>query len=257
MLHPIKAYFNYLIASKNQYGVHSPFLYDYLTKGLQQKIDLPIDSVMAMRKELLFNRSEIEVTDFGAGSKVFKENKRRISDIASKAGISNKRGKLLAKTVAYFKPQNILEIGTSLGISTAYMTCGAPKARITTLEGCPSIAGIAKENFQKFHFDAIEQVIGKFEDTLDPVLKNHGFDLIYFDGNHQKAATISYFEKCLKASDENSVFIFDDIHWTPEMEAAWKYIRNHKKVSLSVDTYKWGLVFFRKGSVKEHFTLRV
>ncbi|MEL4455191.1 O-methyltransferase [Lutimonas vermicola] len=210
-----------------------------------------------MRKELLSNHNEIQVTDFGAGSKVLNENKRSVADIAAKAGISSKRGKLLAKTVAYFKPQTILEIGTSLGISTAYMVSGAPDAKITTLEGCPEIAGIARDNFQIFDFKQINLIVGKFEDTLPPALADQQFDLIYFDGNHQAVPTISYFEQCLKTVHEHSLFIFDDIHWTADMDKAWKHIRNHKKVSLSVDTYQWGLVFFKTGKAKEHFTLRI
>ncbi len=257
MLYPAKAFLHFLIDSKNQYSIHSPFLFDYLTKGLKYQGNINLDKATSLRKELIQNNLEIEVTDFGAGSRVFKTNKRRISQIAAKAGISNKRGLLLAKTVAYFKPKHILEIGTSLGISTAYLATGAPKSKITSLEGCPAVAGIAQANLKKHGFDHINIQIGEFSKTLDQTLDQQSFDLIFFDGNHQKEATISYFEKCLKASHEDSVFIFDDIHWTPEMEAAWEYIVNHKKVTLSVDTFKWGIVFFKKGRVKEHFTLRI
>ena len=257
MLYPAKALLHFLMASKNQYGVHSPFLFDYLTKGLKDQGTIKLDSVESLRKELEQNDLDIEVTDFGAGSKVFRTNKRSISKIASNAGISKKRGKLLAKTVAYFKPGQILEIGSSLGMSTCYMAIGNPEAQITTLEGCPEIAKIAKENYLQLGFKNISMVVGAFEKTLDAIIKDQTFDLIYFDGNHQKEPTIDYFEKCLKASHEDSVFIFDDIHWTEEMERAWDYIRNHKKVTLSVDTYKWGLVFFHTGRVKEHFTLRI
>ena len=257
MLYPAKAFLTFLINSKNQYGVHSPFLFDYMTKGLKNQGDIKWDNITSLRKELERNNLEIEVTDFGAGSKVFKTNKRRIADIAAKAGISKKRGKLLAKTVAYFKPQHILEIGSSLGMSTSYMALGNPEAQITTLEGCPAIAEIAKENYFKLGFSNINMVVGQFEDSLDDVIADQSFDLIFFDGNHQKKPTVAYFEKCLKSAHKDSVFIFDDIHWTEEMEAAWDHIRNHKKVSLSVDTYKWGLVFFHKGRGKEHFTLRI
>ena len=257
MLYPAKALLHFLITSKNRYGVHSPFMFDYLTKGLKDQGDINLDGIKSLRKELEQNNLDIAVTDFGAGSKVFKTNKRSISDIASNAGISKKRGKLLAKTTAYFKPKNILEIGSSLGMSTCYMALGNPEAKITTLEGCPAIATIAKENYQKLGFRDITMVVGQFEETLDIVIKDQTFDLIFFDGNHQKEPTISYFEKCLQSSHEDSVFIFDDIHWTEEMEGAWDYIRNHEKVTLSVDTYKWGLVFFHKGRVKEHFTLRI
>ena len=226
-----------------------------MTKGLKNQGDIKFDNITSLKKELERNYLEIEVTDFGAGSKVFKTNKRRIADIASKAGISKKRGKLLAKTVAYFKPHHILEIGSSLGISTSYMALGNPMAEITTMEGCPTIAAIAKENYAKLGYRNINMIVGRFEDTLDSAIKNQAFDLIFFDGNHQKEPTISYFEKCLKAAHEDSIFVFDDIHWTAEMEAAWDHIRNHKKVTLSVDTYKWGLVFFHKGRVKEHINL--
>ena len=153
--------------------------------------------------------------------------------------------------------KNILEIGSSIGISTCYMATGHPEAKITTLEGCPAIAAIAEENYLKLGFKNINMVVGQFEKTLDTVIKDQTYDLIFFDGNHQKEPTISYFEKCIQTSHEDSVFIFDDIHWTEEMEGAWNHIRNHEKVTLSVDTYKWGLVFFHKGRVKEHFTLRI
>lgn len=257
MLHPIKAYLNYLLCSKNQYGVHSPFLFDFITKGLRGQHDISLDRARLFRKELLENTLEIDVTDFGAGSKVFKTNKRSLADIAAKAGISNKRGELLAKTVAYFKPERILEIGSSLGISSAFMSSGSPKTHITTLEGCPATTGIAMKYFKKFHFSNIEIIVGEFEETIDLAITKRQFDLIYFDGNHQKEPTISYFEKCLNSAQENSIFIFDDIHWTPDMEEAWDHIRAHPKVTLSVDTFKWGLVFFHKERAKQHFTLRI
>ena len=257
MLHSIQAYYKYLIASKNQYGVHSPFLFDYLTKGLRNKPEIDLKKVSALRKDLLKNHATIQVTDFGAGSKIFDNNKRVISKIASAAGTSKKRGKLLAKTTRYFQTKQILEIGTSLGISTIYMQAGAPEAKITTLEGCPATAAVAKENFQKLGLHNIEMIVGEFDQSLNRIIQNNSYDLIFFDGNHQKQPTIDYFEKCLQAAHDDSVFIFDDIHWTQEMESAWTYIKNHEKVSMSVDTYKWGFVFFSKGREKQHFTLRI
>ena len=154
-------------------------------------------------------------------------------------------------------PLDIFEIGTSLGIATTYMASGKPQATITTLEGCPETAQIAKENFQKQNLNNIEVIIGEFDQSLDQIPKSKPFDLIFFDGNHQKEATIRYFNKCLELAHEQSIFILDDIHWSKGMEAAWEEIKNHKKVSMTVDTYKWGLVFFSKGREKQHFTIRI
>jgi predicted O-methyltransferase YrrM len=82
-------------------------------------------------------------------------------------------------------------------------------------------------------------------------------DLVFFDGNHQKVPTLDYFHHCLTKAHENSIFIFDDIHWSSEMDEAWQQIQGHEQVSLTIDLFQFGLVFFRKGIAKQHFTLRM
>ncbi len=150
-----------------------------------------------------------------------------------------------------------MEIGTSLGISTAGLHLGNPDANIITLEGCTNTAAIAKKNFRKFDFKNIELIIGRFDKTLHKVLQHKTYDLIYFDGNHQKEPTINYFEKCLQHIHNDSVFIFDDIYWSKGMSLAWQHIKQHPKVTITVDTYYWGIVFFRKEQKKEHFRIRL
>lgn len=236
--------------------MHSPFVYDYITKGLGNSGPEIPNNILLYRKALLSNHDQIEITDFGAGSKVFKDDKRMISQLAATAGISRKRGALLFKTLNYFKPKTILEIGTSLGLATTYMSGFSNGTKVFTLEGCPETAGVAKKYFREYNFSNIEVIVGEFGVTLPAVLIDKKFDLIYFDGNHLKKPTIDYFTQCLAAAHEGSIFIFDDIHWTMEMEEAWDFIRNHKKVTLSIDSFKWGIVFFKKSQAKQHFTLR-
>jgi len=213
-------------------------------------------SITGFRNALLNNKKSIVVTDFGAGSKVFKSNQRKIATIAKTAGISTKRGALLLEISRYFNIKNTLEIGTSLGIATTYLGYDFTTT-VTTLEGCPETAKIAQNQFDLFNFKNIKLHVGNFNETIPKALKNQKYDLIYFDGNHQKSATISYFEQCLKAIHNETVFIFDDIYWSKEMEEAWNYIKNHKKVSVSIDTFQWGIVFFRAEQAKEHFIIRV
>lgn len=260
MIHQLKNYLSYIISSTNQHGVHSPFVYDLVTKCFysdHNKFAKQFALINNYRNSLSQNYEVIEIKDFGAGSKVFKSNKRKVSAIAKNAGISKKRAKLLVKIVQYFNPNQILEIGTSLGIGTASLSIGNPISKITTLEGCSETSKIAQDNFDKFELDNIDLIIGDFKNTLSTTLNNQKFDLIYFDGNHQKDATIEYFELCLKTAHNDSVFIFDDIHWSKEMEEAWDYIKDHNKVTVSIDTYQWGIVFLRKEQPKEHFIIRV
>ena len=258
MLFQIKSYIQFLLKSTNHHGVHSPFVYDLVTKCFYKKTNTKkLKRVNQYRTDLLQKHSKILVTDFGKGSKVFKSNEREISKIAKIAGISKKRSELLIRTTEFIKPKTVLEIGTSLGIGTVSLQIGNLASKITTLEGCHNTSQIANNQFDKFGLNDIDLHVGGFKETLAKVLKNNAFELIYFDGNHQKEPTIDYFEQCLNSINNNSVFIFDDIQWSKEMSEAWEYIKNHKKVTVSIDTYFWGIVFFRKEQEKEHFIIRV
>lgn len=260
MLYQILSYFKFLYFSINQHGIHSPFVYQLTTKCFY-KNDNNIENQFLKFKDyqesLLNNNQSIHVTDFGAGSRVFKSNDRKIYAIAKNAGITNKKAKLLLKIIQFFKLQQILEIGTSLGLGTSCLSIENPKAKITTLEGCPQTAQIAQDQFDKFNLQNIKIIVGDFKDTLQQTTQDQQFDLIYFDGNHTKKATLQYFKQCLNTVHNNSIFIFDDIHWTKDMEEAWEQIKDHKKVTVSIDIFMWGIVFFRKEQPKQHFIIRV
>jgi predicted O-methyltransferase YrrM len=255
-LHQIIAYIKFLIKSTNQHGVHSPFVYSLLTECLYKRDKKHrFTKLVAFRKSLLNDSRVIRVTDFGAGSRVFKSNDRKVSSIAKNAGISIKRAKLLNKLTSYLNCKNALELGTSLGLSSAAMAMDNPVS-LTTIEGCPETARIAQLNFDEFKLHNIQLKIGDFDEHLER-LNLSKIDLIYFDGNHQKEPTLKYFHKLLPLAHNDSVFIFDDIHWSSEMEQAWNEIKAHPKVQVSIDSFFWGMIFFRKEQEKEHFTLRL
>ena len=266
MNHLIKSYIKFLFHSKNEHGVHSPFVFDLVTKCFYDTTKYPeYETLKSYRKSLLGNKNTIDVTDFGAGSRVFKSNTREISKIAQTAGITPKNAELLFRIVRYFQPKSILEIGTSLVLATSALSLGNKNAQIITLEGCPNTIATAKKMFQvssfKFPNNNVEFVNTEFNlyfenfkpETLN--LKPQIFDLVYFDGNHSKKATLDYFEALLPTISNDSVWIFDDIHWSAEMEEAWEIIKNHPKVSVTIHTFQWGIVFFRAEQKKEHFII--
>ena len=258
MVHIIKSYITFLWNSKNQHGVHSPFVFNLVTKCFYYKKNYPEYSILKnYRNALLQNKKTIEVMDFGAGSRVFKSNIRDVNQIAENAGISSKRAELLFRIVNCFQPENILEIGTSLGLATSALALGNKKGKIISLEGCPNTMSIAKEHCQLQNLNNIEFVNTKFENYLKSFdFQYSTFDLIYFDGNHSKKATLDYFELLLPTITNDSVWIFDDIHWSKDMEEAWEIIKNHPKVTVTIDTFQWGIVFFRSEQEKEHFVIR-
>lgn len=252
----IIAYIRFLLASTNEHGVHSPFVYDLITRCFYNKAKLPIYKQLACyRNALLTNHHHIKVTDFGAGSRVFKSHKRQISAIAKTAGITKKRARLLARLTRYFQFESVLELGTSLGLASSAIAFANPKVVLTTLEGCPETAGVAMQQFKTHQLDNITAVTTDFSTYLKSYSKTN--DLVYFDGNHQKAATLSYFNHLVDLATNDTVFIFDDIHWSKDMEEAWDIIKSHPKVSITIDTFFWGFVFFRTETKhKEHFVIR-
>lgn len=257
MWRSIPSYIKYLLKAKTKYSVHSPFVFEFITNALEA--DLPSEfttSLNAFRSDLLANGELIEVTDFGAGSKVFKSNQRKVNDIAKYAGISKRKARLIQKIVHYFQPTNILEVGTSLGVGTAAIHLASPDSKIISIEGCPETAKIAAMQFDKYDIENVQLHVGEFSKLLPELFIKETFDLIFFDGNHQKEATINYFNSCIQSTHNDTLLIFDDIHWSSEMEQAWKYIQKNTDVSLSLDLYDFGLAFFRKEQAKQDLVLR-
>lgn len=258
MILKVKSYFFFLLNSYLTSKQNSSFIIEFIKKSFrtQPKKKL-IKKIIDYKQQLLKKPNSIDVIDFGAGSSIFSSNNRRVSKIARVAGISTKRAKLLLSLTNNLQPKNVLEIGTSLGIATSALSLGYKSSKITTLEGCPETAKIAQQQFNEFDLNNINLIIGSFKNTLPKTIENTSYDLIYFDGNHQKEATLEYFNLCLRTINNNSVFIFDDIYWSKEMQEAWKNIKQHPKVTSTIDTFQWGIVFFRKELEKKHYTIRV
>lgn len=257
MFYQITQYIKFLFKSTNQHGVHSPFVYDLVTTCFYDKTNYQAyKNITKYRKDLINNQSKINVSDLGAGSQKIKSNTRSISDMANHVGSGPTRTKLLYRLVNYFTCKNMLELGTSLGLATQAMSLANQNASITTIEGCPNLSEFTRENFKKNQLTNITLINDDFKSAIKE-LPSSSFDLIFFDGNHQKDSTLQYFETLLPTIHNDSVFIFDDIYWSKDMTEAWEAIKQHPKVMVTIDTFFWGLVFFRKEQRKEHFKIRV
>ena len=257
MLHEAKAFIKYQVKAKGAQSIRSPFL-----KELYQEIILgdpyyyDYDRIESLRASLLREEREIAITDFGAGSRVFKSNVRKLKDVAKHCLGSPKEGHLLFRSINHLKPQTILELGTSLGVNTLYQSLPNKQASVITFEGCPETAKIAQENFKKFSISP-KVVVGNLDEALGEEVEGLSqIDFAFFDANHQYEPTVQYFQTCLEKAGENSLFIFDDIHWSEGMEKAWEEIKAHPSVSLSIDIFHLGLVFFKKAVEEEHCVLK-
>jgi predicted O-methyltransferase YrrM len=256
----ISRYFSYLAVARKKHGIHSPFVFEFVNEVLCDKTDYP---VFQMMKEALDMHKQsgtiLEFSDFGAhsGSKKYKVSHVRVSTIAKRSAISKKYGRLLFRIVKHFKPQFMLELGTCFGIGSMYMAMGNPEAKLITIEGCANTAELATQNFQRYDLDMIELVEGEFSTVLPGALsKLPRLDLAFVDGNHRYEPTMKYFNMLLQKAHDQTILIFDDIHWSDDMQAAWKQIIVHPQVSVSIDLYRFGVVFTNPGLSKQDFVLR-
>ena len=252
-------YLRYLIKSRhyNGHGIHSPFIYKFSREVLFSKSKIhKFKSIELIVDNLKKNEELIYIEDYGAGSRIFKTNKRRVKDIAKVSSTKKKYGELLYRLVEYFGIKNIIELGTSLGVGTMYLALSG-KSKIYTIEGDLQTYKKAKESFINLGLDNVTSVHGLFDNVLKDILKEtQNLDLVYFDGNHQMQATIDYFELCLTKISNNSIFIFDDIHWSKGMECAWSKIKTNSKTMVTIDLFQMGIVFFNKELSKEHYVIR-
>jgi predicted O-methyltransferase YrrM len=253
--------YNYLVyrfRATNEHGVHSPFVFDLLLSVIYNEHKYySYEQCEQLRGRMLLSSETLSCIDLGAGSAYGTTIKRKVSQIARNSAKPPKFAQLLFRLVNHFQPESLLELGTSLGLSTAYMASAKKDCRITTMEGCPEIAAVALANFRELDLNNIELRTGNFDDLLPKFLSDQQvLPFVFFDGNHRKEATLSYFSQCLEKADAGSVFVFDDIYWSPEMKEAWELIKSHPKVTVTIDLFHLGIVFFRKEQAKQHFIIR-
>ena len=256
----IKNYVTYLLKSKSRYHIHSPFVFDLVEKVFKEKaVNGELKKIDAYKKSQSKNKTVIETVDFGAGAhqKGRATSFQKVGDLVKNRSQQKQQAYLLHRLSRYFKPKSILEFGTAAGFSTAYIKSAIPESRMVSMEGCPALAKVARETLQQLQIQNVDIRVGNFDMLLPGILNEFDtLDMVFFDGNHREKPTIDYFNQCVNLSNENSIFIFDDIHWSPGMDKAWQTIKKDDRISLTIDLFWFGLVFFRKGTVKQDFIIR-
>ena len=257
-LQQVLRFLRFYFSAHTRYNVHSPFVFAFTEAVLEdERWFYAFGEWEALRRFLLKDGTKIPITDFGAGSQVSMSKERSLASLARYSANRPRTCQMLFRIVDLYKPKRMVELGTSLGISTGYQAAAALRAQFVTIEGCPSVARFAAKNFELMKVGHVRLVQGRFEDRLPGLLDElREVDYVFFDGNHRKEPTLQYFETCLAHAHARSVFVFDDIHWSKGMEEAWASIQNHPKVTLTIDLYFFGVVFFRpEQQAKEHFKL--
>ena len=254
MFYTFRKYFHYFVVAQRKKQILSPFALDFSKNILQTQIPFSfqrkINDLSVYYKK---NNQNLPIEDYGAGSKTKRKSAYlATAKIVNKVTTTTKYGQVLYQMVNHYQIQKSLELGTSLGIGSAYLS----SKPVLTIEGNKSLAKFTKDTLNKFDFSEINVRNAKFDDIFENLLQNESFDLFFIDGNHTYDATVNYFELILKYKKKKAIIIFDDIYWSKAMGAAWDFIKKHEKANYSIDLFKFGIVFLdENSSQKENYML--
>ncbi|MCS6796097.1 MAG: class I SAM-dependent methyltransferase [Raineya sp.] len=256
----LKAYWKYFWNAKNENSLHSPFVFQLYTQVIKnQEFDFyAYEEIEKLRELLLDNDEVVQIQDLGAGSKNDKSLKRSIRQITAAASLPPKVAQMLFRLINFLQPQIALDLGTSVGLTTAYLAKAMPlEGKIYTFEGAESLANLAQKHFKMLQIQNVEIIKGNLDETLPQTLSQVSqVDFALIDANHRLEPTLRYFEQILTKCHENSVIVFDDIYWSEEMKKAWEKIYADTRIGISIDLFRVGIVFLRQKQEKQHFILR-
>jgi len=239
----LKYLWRYYKGAKTIYNIHSPFLYDFVRIVFDtQKNYYSFYQIELVRQRLLKDSTEIKINDLGAGT-VSNSNLRSIKEIASTSSSGEKKCRVLHNIANYFHAKNILELGTNLGLGTAYIFSASKEAEFHSVEGDENLHRIAEEGLKnlgiykvKLFNQAFEKYFRSQPKFVDEV------ELCFVDGNHTKDATLEVFHKIWNNAQERKCIIFDDIYWSDGMAEAWAEIKAKVSSGFTVDVYQMGIV---------------
>ena len=257
MIHKIVCYLKFLWKGKTKYSIQSPFVHDFIERVLDDKeLYYSFLAMNYLKSELEKNKSLLSIHDKGAGSHFSNKKTKSVEQIAKTAISSEFKARSLFKLINLYQPKIILELGTSLGLTTCYLANAKRNSEVITVEGSRDIHEVAKKNFKKMGLNKIRALCGGFDEQLPIILQNiTELDFVFFDGNHTKEATLNYYNQCKAKANPNTVFVFDDIYWSKPMTSAWNKIISDSSIRLSLDLFSFGVVFFLENRAKQHFQI--
>jgi predicted O-methyltransferase YrrM len=253
-------YLQYLWRSKSKHGVHSPFVFDFVTKVLPHRLSAMGARIDALRLECMHDSSLLAIEDFGAGygGNAAPHIQKSVREVTRSSARGRREGELLARICTHYAPQQVLELGTNLGFASLYMsTAIAADAQLVTVEGSTELAAMAGKHFGQFALRPV-QIVAEFEQALRHEIDWAAFapNLVLLDGNHRKQATLDYVDFLLPRVAQGAILILDDIYWSAEMAEAWRQIIQHPRVTVSIDLFALGICFLDRPQAQEQFTLR-
>ncbi len=257
----ILRYIRFRLSAGKAYSIHSPFVYKLYSDVFQNKNKLlPADvkkKIASIRKELYQKNENLKLFQLGGKNRKVHEHSTAGKYIQS-VSVSSTEGSLLYGLVQYFKPTNVIELGTGAGIGSMYMTSADENIPLYTIEGNADMYSIASDIFKKYRYFNIHIQHGTFDEALPSTLKRAGSaQMVFIDGDHTSHGLFRYYNQIRPFLTKTSILILHDIYWSDDMQMAWKKMISLPDVTVSIDVFYFGILFFRSDIAKQHFKLKI
>ncbi len=254
-LFQLNEYLRHWLWQVDEHSIHSPFFFDFYTSVIRPKNTCArFEDIERLRQQLLANTEAVPFADLGAPSPHFQSNSRTIQSLAKTSLLPTRWAHLFFRLAAHVRAKRVVELGTSLGLTTLYLS-RVKEAAITTFEGNQAVASMALTHFEAFGAHNVTLVEGLIDKMLPDFLQNPAkIDLAIIDANHRLEPTLRYFEWLGKRMSDQGIIVIDDIHYSPEMAEAWRILQQHTLVYATMDLFRCGLLFFHPELHREHYT---
>lgn len=248
------AYLRYRLRAKGIHRAHSPFLFGLFEEVFNdEKFYYAFDAIERERKRRWNDKRSIQIEDLGAGSRILKGQEREIASIARHSAKRPKYARMLFRLIQQQRHQRVLELGTSLGLTTAYLAAAANE--VISVEGSSALVDEAKGTLERTKQSA-EIVQMAFDDYLQTLDQTQKFDLIFIDGHHEGEALLNYFTQLKPYLSDEGCFVIDDINWSADMQRAWQALIKDVDFTMKLDLFELGLLFRREGMVPQYHQIR-
>jgi predicted O-methyltransferase YrrM len=253
LLFDIKVRLQYALRAHYRKGhwVHSPFTFHTLNYVIFERTPYySFNIIESLRQQLLHDNTTLTLQPLGTSQAKTTTIARELKNSTK----SPRQAQLLQRLCASNQSHYIIELGTNLGLSTAYLASNNSNSQVYTLEGQPQLCQIAQQNFKQLHLNNIQIIEGNINNTLPTLIQQiPQIDLLFIDANHQYQATINYYKLAKSKVHKNTIIIFDDIHWSEGMQQAWNEIRQDPDIRLAIDIFHMGIVWFNTDIPKQHY----
>lgn len=274
-------YLKYRLAARGRRGrgIHSPLVYDLIRKVIvnEERWKVP-GRVVEVHRALLKDRTRLAFEEFGAGSRVASTESggdsrddftgsdagsgitsvasRSIRSLTRRSSVNRRFGRFLFRLVRWFRPDELIELGTGIGVSTLYLSAAFDR-QMESVEASPQKHAFSKVLFEQYGIKNVKTHCGTFMQCFEDVVPDpDARSMVFLDGDHRYGATMELVERLIDTRKNGEMLIvIDDIHWSEEMERAWNELRHDSRIPFTVDLFQVGLVFIRDEVSKQHFTL--